>query len=46
MTATGFGPVWDYWIDAWQRSILFLDVLRERGNSYLEHKASKSRPTC
>ena len=24
--------VQEYWIDAWQRSILFLDVLRERGN--------------
>ena len=28
-----------YWLDAWQRSVLFLDVLRERGNIYLEHSA-------
>ena len=25
-------PMSEYWIDAWQRSILFLDVLRQRGN--------------
>src|SRR6516164_3105294 len=31
--------VQSYWLDAWQRSILFLDVLRERGNTYLEHGA-------
>ena len=24
----------DYWVDAWQRTILFWDVLRERGNRY------------
>lgn len=35
----GFGPVLDYWLDAWQRSILFLDVLRQRGNTYFEHSA-------
>jgi pimeloyl-ACP methyl ester carboxylesterase len=26
----------EYWIDAWQRSILTLDVLRQRGNQYFE----------
>ena len=31
----------EYWLDAWQRSILFLDVLRERGNTYLEHSAKE-----
>ena len=30
----------EYWIDAWQRSVLFLDTLRERGNIYREHKAT------
>jgi Protein of unknown function (DUF3141) len=35
----GIGAVQEYWLDAWQRSILFLDVLRERGNIYLEHSA-------
>jgi len=29
-----FGPGHDYLRDAWQRSILFLDVLRQRGNIY------------
>jgi hypothetical protein len=37
----GIGPVQEYWVDAWQRAILFLDVLRERGNRYLEHSSSK-----
>ena len=29
-----FGAVQEYWLDAWQRSVLTLDVLRERGNTY------------
>ena len=29
----------EYWLDAWQRSVLFLDILRERGNIYLEQSA-------
>ena len=33
-----FGPAYDYVRDAWQRSILFLDVLRQRGNIYREQK--------
>jgi pimeloyl-ACP methyl ester carboxylesterase len=32
----------EYWVDAWQRSILLLDVLRQRGNNYLEHNARKA----
>ena len=31
----------DYWVDAWQRSVLLLDVLRERGNNYLEHSSEQ-----
>jgi len=34
-----FAPVMDYWIDAAQRSLLFLDVLRQRGNQYHAHIA-------
>jgi hypothetical protein len=34
-----FQAVQDYWIDAWQRSVLFLDVLRQRGNNAREHNA-------
>jgi len=44
-------PVWpsmqilqqafDYWVDAWQRSVLCLDVLRQRGNNHFEHSAER-----
>jgi Protein of unknown function (DUF3141) len=37
----GFDAVQDYWQDTWQRSILFLDVLRQRGNIYLEQSAKE-----
>ena len=33
-----------YWVDAWQRSLLTLDVLRERGNLYGEHAKSGKPP--
>jgi poly(3-hydroxyalkanoate) synthetase/tellurite resistance protein len=29
--------VFEYWLDTTQRSILFLDALRKRGNNYIEH---------
>ena len=32
-------PVQEYWVDACQRAILTLDVLRQRGNNYLEQAA-------
>jgi hypothetical protein len=32
-------PIADYWLDAWQRSVLTLDVLRQRGNIYYQHNA-------
>ena len=31
--------VWSYWIDAWQRGVLFLDVLQQRSKQYEEHAA-------
>ena len=31
--------VWSYWIDACQRTVLFWDVMRQRGNNYLESTA-------
>jgi hypothetical protein len=34
----GGNPIQDYWIDAWQRTILFLDVLRHRGDTYSERR--------
>jgi hypothetical protein len=34
-----FAPAMEYALDAAQRSILFLDVMRQRGNQYREHMA-------
>jgi hypothetical protein len=34
-----FGPAVEYLIDGAQRSVLFWDVMRQRGNQYLEHRA-------
>ena len=34
----------EYLLDAWQRTILTWDVLRERGNQYLEHAKSGNPP--
>lgn len=31
----------EYWVDACQRSILFLDTLRQRGNQHFEHVAQQ-----
>ena len=33
----------EYWIDAWQRSILTLDILRERGNTFIA-RSSENAP--
>nr|WP_290697753.1 DUF3141 domain-containing protein [Halomonas sp. UBA3074] len=34
----GFGrAAFSYWRDSMERSVLYLDVMRERGNQYLEH---------
>jgi hypothetical protein len=38
MTTPIVGPVQEYWFDAWQRSILLLDTLRQRGNRYFEQR--------
>jgi pimeloyl-ACP methyl ester carboxylesterase len=40
----GFGrAAFDYWRDAIERSTLYMDVMRQRGNQYLEHIA-KTKP--
>ena len=39
MSATGLQAGAEYWQDAYQRAVLFLDILRERGNGHLEHKS-------
>jgi pimeloyl-ACP methyl ester carboxylesterase len=37
----GVQQAFDYCIDAWQRSVLFLDALRQRGNSHFEESAKR-----
>ena len=40
--AANFGPfaaAFEYMVDAAQRTVLFWDVMRERGNQYREHIA-------
>jgi hypothetical protein len=37
--SASFGPGWEYWTDACQRSALFLDTPRERGKNSREHAA-------
>ena len=34
-----FAPAMEYMVDAAQRSVLFWDVMRRRGNQYREHLA-------
>jgi Protein of unknown function (DUF3141) len=36
-TGGSANEVWEYWVDAMQRQVLFWDVLRKRGNQALEH---------
>jgi hypothetical protein len=33
----------EYWRDAFERSALFLDVLRQRGSTYVERTEERSR---
>ena len=35
---------WEYAIDFWQRSVLFLDTLRERGNNWIAHEQAGKPP--
>jgi len=44
--STLFDPagIWAYPIDAWQRSVLFWDVLRKRANTMLEHEEAGMPP--
>ncbi|WP_308012641.1 DUF3141 domain-containing protein, partial [Paraburkholderia unamae] len=41
---TAAQPFYDYLYDAWQRSVLFLDVLRERGNQTYVHEQAGMPP--
>jgi pimeloyl-ACP methyl ester carboxylesterase len=38
-TVNPLRDAWAYWIDAWQRGILFCDVMRQRSERYREHIA-------
>jgi hypothetical protein len=43
----GSGPMieaWEYWADACQRSVLYWDTLRKRGNIALEHREQGKPP--
>ncbi|MGO4307372.1 DUF3141 domain-containing protein [Cupriavidus sp. RAF12] len=35
---------WEYGVDSWQRAILFLDILRRRGNESAEHERGGMPP--
>jgi uncharacterized protein DUF3141 len=35
---------WEYWTDAAERTVLFWDVMRKRGNQFLEHEAKGKPP--
>lgn len=35
---------WEYQVDFWQRSLLFLDTLRERGDNMLAHEEAGLPP--
>ncbi len=34
----------EYIVDGWQRSILFLDIMRQRGNHYIDHESTGQPP--
>ena len=38
---SGFGAAAEYWTDAWQRTVLFLETLNERGNTALAQAAKE-----
>lgn len=42
--AAVWSDAWSYYVDALQRSILFLDVLRERGDNMLAHERAGQLP--
>jgi pimeloyl-ACP methyl ester carboxylesterase/tellurite resistance protein len=47
LPGAAFAPAhhaWDYWVDAAQRTVLFWDVLRKRGNQAIEHHKAGSPP--
>ena len=43
-TESALMEAWRYQVDFWQRSVLFLDTLRERGNNMLAHEKAGLPP--
>ena len=41
--ANPWQAAWEYWVDAAQRTVLFWDIMRQRGNAFLEHE-EKGKP--
>ena len=41
--ASNLNGIWNYAVDSWQRSVLLLDTLRERGDNYVE-RVSREAP--
>jgi hypothetical protein len=44
MASTPLNPFWEYWVDAVQRSVIFMDVLRQRGDEVQRHWAAGNPP--
>lgn len=38
------GQAYAYWLDGWQRAVLFTDLLRRRGNQYIAHVKAGQPP--
>ncbi|AFL49642.1 hypothetical protein ABIE78_004587 [Sinorhizobium fredii] len=45
-TIPTFADAFAYSLDAWQRSVLFLDVMRRRGEQYEENTRHRLLRTC
>ncbi|MDO8777207.1 MAG: DUF3141 domain-containing protein [Burkholderiaceae bacterium] len=43
-SARAWGDAWSYYVDSLQRGVLFLDVLRERGDNMLAHERAGQPP--
>ncbi len=39
MLTNPLNQAWSYWVDAWQRGVLYLDVMQRRSTQYEEHAA-------
>ncbi len=44
LSGRGPGDLAAYAIDAWQRGVLFLDILRRRGNNFVQHEEAGCPP--